>query len=332
MGVNKRVDKRFNKNQSGYYLSKKIPVVFWKDKIYQVEEYLKKELYKFEESDYIYVVDKEKKFLGFFPITYLPKCSKDKTAFEISRKFEKIFVNEKDKKERAVYLSLKYNISSVPVLDSEDKLIGAVKDIDILKMLHQKHAEERFILSGVDKSNAEVDSILSISIFKSIRHRAIWLILGLLGGLFAAEIIGFFESTLKEHILIAAFIPLVVYIASAVGTQLSAFAIRDFALFKKIEFSKYFFKQLLSVFIIAIILGIISGGISFWMYKIQEVSIIIGISILITTLSSILTGLLIPFIFRKFKSDPANGSGPIGTIIQDLLSIVIYFTIVGILL
>lgn len=309
------------------YISTKIPIVFKEDKVFDIENYLKSNLYKFQEFDYIYVCDKDKKFTGFFPITELSKFPKSKTAFEISKNFKKVFIKEKDKKEYAAYLSLKYGFSSIPVVNSKDKLIGAIKDLDILKIIHKKHLEEVFHLSGISKSHAEVDSLFDISVFESIKHRSIWLLIGLIGGILAAEIIGFFEGILQENIILAAFIPLVVYIADAVGTQLEAFSIRDFVLIKNINFLKYFIKQIYIVFIISLVLGLASGLISYVMHSNIHLSIVLTISIMVAILSSVITGLIIPFIFRKLKKDPANGSGPIGTIIQDLLSVIVYFLV-----
>jgi magnesium transporter len=316
-----------NKNHAGFYISLNIPVVLGGDKVSKIENYLKSHLYNFEETTYVYVVDDQRNFLGSFPVNKLSKYSKDKTALEICKKIERISVKETDKRDYAVHLALKHNISSIPVVDNQERFKGVIKNINILKLLHKEHTEERFLLSGVSKSHVEIDSVMNMPILTSIKHRAVWLLIGLVGGLFAAKIIGSFEATLQAHIIIAAFIPLVVYISDAVGTQLEAFAIRDLVLFKNMEFSDYFSRQLLSVFIISVILGLSAGIISFFMYKNLQISAVLSMAIIVATLSSIITGLLIPFIFRKLKKDPANGSGPIGTIIQDLLSIIIYFVI-----
>ena len=310
--------------QAGFYMSSKIPIVLKDHKVSKIENYFKSNFYDFEEADYIYVVNKERKFMGFFPSNKLSKFSKNRTALEICRRLEKISVLDEDRREHAIHLSLRHNVSNVPVVDKENRLLGAILSKQVLHLLHNMHVEEKLQLSGLHRSYAELDSILNISVFKSIKHRAVWLLIGLFGGLLAAEIIEYFTNTLQAYIILAAFIPLVVYLASAVGTQLEAFAIRDFALFRNLNFPKYFFKQIQAVFIIAILLGGASGLISYLMYNNFKISFVLCVSIIITTLSSIITGLLIPFIFRKFKKDPANGSGPIGTIIQDLLSVIIY--------
>ena len=137
----------------------------------------------------------------------------------------------------------------------------------------------------------------------------------------------FFEHTIEKNLILASFIPLVVYIADAVGTQLEAFAIRDFVLFRHLDFTKYFLKQLATVSIVAMILGVSMTAFAIIFYGQTKIALILGIGIICATFSALFSGLFVPYLFRKLKLDPANASGPIRTIIQDILSIIIYFTV-----
>lgn len=178
-----------------------------------------------------------------------------------------------------------------------------------------------------------IDDIEKMSIFKAASKRLPWLFIGLFGGLAAAKIISGFEEVLSENLFLASFIPLVVYMSDAVGTQMEAFAIRDLSLNEKLNFKKYFLKQLGVVCIISVV---ISSLIFVFAYITQQdiyAALVLGLSLFLAILSSIFTGMLIPFvIFRELKMDPANASGPIATIIQDLLSVTIYFTLAHYLL
>ena len=210
--------------------------------------------------------------------------------------------------------------------------MGAITSDKIIQIFHTRRLEEIFHISGVGSAHANFENILETPIFLSIRHRILWLFIGLIGGILVSKIIGIFENTLEENLILAAFIPLVVYIADAVRTQLEAFAIRDMALFKEIKFHTYFLKQFLIVFIISVLLGAVSVIISLLLYKSFIISIVLGIAIVTASLSSIFTGLLVPFLFRRLKRDPANASGPIGTILQDIISVFVYFVIAAWLL
>lgn len=149
--------------------------------------------------------------------------------------------------------------------------------------------------------------------------------LGLLGGIIAASIISSFEEVLTKNLILAAYIPLIVYVSDAVGTQMEAFVIRDFAIHSRLRFKKYFVRQLLIVLLIGLVLSASLFAISFALYTNAAISLVLSLSLFAAITSSIFTGLLIPYLFHKIDLDPANASGPIATIIQDLASVSIYF-------
>ncbi|OGD86068.1 hypothetical protein A2164_00550 [Candidatus Curtissbacteria bacterium RBG_13_35_7] len=177
-----------------------------------------------------------------------------------------------------------------------------------------------------------IDDVMKIPLNKSIKHRLPWLFIGLTGGLFAAHIIDAFDKVLKQNLILAAFIPLIVYMSDAVGTQMEAFAIRDFAIHPQRKFFRYFLKHLLITFTIASILGLFLFLYSFIVYKNLLLGFVLAFSMSFSILSSVVTGLFLPLIFNKLHFDPANASGPIATIIQDILSVIIYFSIASYLL
>jgi magnesium transporter len=172
------------------------------------------------------------------------------------------------------------------------------------------------------------DDEIHISIFKALKHRLPWLLLGLLGGIFSAQIIeAGFEKVLKDNLILAAFIPLIVYMADAVRTQTESFIIRDSAMHPRMRLPKYFIKQLLIISVISLIL---SGGLfafSVYEYSSIKIAATLAISLFMAIISSVTTGLLVPIIVEKLHIDPANVSGPIATIIQDIISITIYFIV-----
>ncbi|MBI1934043.1 magnesium transporter, partial [Candidatus Peregrinibacteria bacterium] len=107
---------------------------------------------------------------------------------------------------------------------------------------------------------------------------------------------------------------------------------RDLAIEQKLPFLTYLLKQFCIILLIAAFLGIILTAATFWWYNEARLSMVLGISLVAAVISSVLTGLLIPYAFSRLNMDPANASGPTATIIQDLLSVFIYFTIATLLL
>ncbi len=180
--------------------------------------------------------------------------------------------------------------------------------------------------------NKTLDDVLKLPLYKSIFHRLPWLIIGLIGGVMAAKVVVGFEEILEKNLFLAAFIPLIVYMSDAVGTQMESFAIRDLAMHSHMKLIRYFLRQLIVVSLMGIILSVCLIFISLLMGQEIRVGITLGISLFAAVMSSLLTGILIPYLFNRIKLDPANASGPIATIIQDLFSVSIYFYIASLLL
>jgi magnesium transporter len=189
------------------------------------------------------------------------------------------------------------------------------------------------ILATVKKAReARTDNVVDLPLKISFEHRFPWLFLGLLGGILAAKIVGVFEATLEKNLTLAAFIPLIVYMSDAVGTQMEAFVIRDLAIRDDFNFGRYLRRQLRVLFLIALVISLGVLVLSWLLYQDWGVSKVLAIALFFSVISAVFTGLLIPYFFSAFRLDPANASGPIATVIQDILSVVIYFSVASWLL
>ncbi|MFA6896653.1 MAG: magnesium transporter [Candidatus Paceibacterota bacterium] len=174
-----------------------------------------------------------------------------------------------------------------------------------------KHTEE-------DVTKGRVDHL--------IEHRIPWIVIGLLGGLVATVIVSKFEAILSADVRLAFFIPIIVYLSDAVGTQTETIYIRELSE-KKINFWRYIFKES----IIGLSLGVISGVIlgifaTFWLSSFL-IGLTIGLTMLINLTLAPILAVSIPSILYRRRSDPALGAGPVATIIQDLISLLVYFLI-----
>lgn len=167
---------------------------------------------------------------------------------------------------------------------------------------------------------------------REIKTRVTWLLIGLVLSLCIAQVIKGFETTLTENLILASFIPLVVYMSDAVGTQMEAIIIRELNKKQKFHFTKFFHQQVIIVVSIAVIIGIVAcAGVSFLNHSFN-LGVVVGLSLIGGILSSLVTGTLLPYFFWKLHNDPAEASGPIATALQDLMSILIFFLIAQMLL
>lgn len=183
-----------------------------------------------------------------------------------------------------------------------------------------------------EQHKQHIDNILQLPVSTLVKHRLPWLMLGLVGGLMAAGVVEVFEGTLKNNLVLAAFIPLIMYMSGAVSAQTGVFAVRDMAVHYKINLRKYAIKQFLTITVVGLILSVVLFGAVGIYYTSMRIAFVLAVSLLVAIISSVFTGLAIPLVLRNFKLDPANASGPIATIIQDLMSVSIYFTVASWLL
>lgn len=320
------------KNSSGQRLTSKVPVVLPTDTLSQVNAYISGQIKDLETINYIYVVDKSKKLIGVFPLKDLYRLPATTAVQKIYKRPPLVSVLPTTDQEEAAYKALQHNLKAVPVVDKNNTFLGVIPSDAILTILHRELREDILQLAGIHRGHLVIDNVLEIPAGQAIKHRLPWLLLGLLGGLFAAGIIGNFQETIERNLILAAFIPLVVYLADAVENQLEAFVIRDFALTRQVDFIRYFSRQFPIVLLMALILGLSLTVLSFFLYTRLDLAIVLGVAVIAAVSSALFTGLVIPFFFRKIKFDPANASGPIATIIQDILSVSVYFLIASWLL
>lgn len=317
----------FPKKSAGRLMHTDVPIVNVNENIDFIVKKLLKDINKIESINYIYVVNKSNVLKGVISIKELFRQPKETKISSVMIK-NPITAGPKMNQEKIAYLTLKNNIKSIPIVDKENKLLGAVLSDSILNVVYNELQEDISHFVGVNyKASKNIDDISSMSLYHSLKNRLPWLILGIGGGIIAAEVIRLFEQTLSKNIILAAFIPLVVYIASAVATQAGFFIVRDLAIHKKINFLSYIIKQFKVIISMGFLIGILIFGFTFFVYKDLSISIVLSLSIFLTILSSIITGIFLPYAFSKLKFDPANASGPIATTIQDLISVSVYLLI-----
>jgi len=306
---------------------KEVPLCHQDDLISDVQKMLFSAINDFETINYIYVIDENKKLVGVFSIKEIFKKS-DKVLVKEVMEREVIKIRPHSEQEKVVILALKNNLKAIPVVDKTDKFLGVIPSDVILEILHSKNVEDFLRTAGI---NSPIQKVLKGSSLYLTRVRIPWLILGLLGGVFAAKLTAFFEVPLKAHFILASFIPLVVYMADAVGTQTQTLYIRNLALG---EFSqkKYFLKEFKVGILLALILGALFFLIASFLAGEFHVGLVLGICLFFTIIAAVTSAILIPWILQKLKKDPALGSGPFATIVADISSLLIYFLIATALL
>ena len=328
-----QANQRFPLESAGRLMTDKIPIIDAQATVAEIEKMLFNKTKEFETINYIYVVDENKKLKGVVSVKDVFCLPKTRSVSQIMVKDENVVsVKEHTDQEQVVFLALKHNLKAIPVVDKENHLLGIVPSDVILNILHNEDVEDALRFVGVSKLKDPAISIIKASAAVHFRKRLPWLILGLFGGVVAAFIVGFFEEALGAHLALVAFIPAVVYMADAVGAQTQIIFVRSLALDRKLDFRKYIWREVRVNLFLALVLGIIISIVSLLWWKSSLLGIILGASIFLTILTAMAVAIFLPWLFFKFKYDPAIASGPFATVVRDILSLLIYFSLAQIML
>ena len=231
-----------------------------------------------------------------------------------------------------------YEVSSLPVLDRENKLIGIITPHDIIEVVGEELEEDYAKLAGLTESE-DIDE----TIFQSIKKRFPWLILLLFLGLGISSVVGVFEAVVQQIAVVVCFQSLILGMAGNVGTQSLAVTIRVL-MEENIERKRktgLIFKEIKIGFINGLLLGITSFifvGLYLWLLKQNEpffafcVSGCVGIALIVAMVIASAVGTTVPMFFKKINIDPAVASGPLITTVNDLVAVLSYYGIAWFLL
>ena len=230
----------------------------------------------------------------------------------------------------------KFDLLAIPVVDSEDRLVGIVTIDDAIDILQEEATEDMYAQAGIadvaGTENNKSQTLISGSIWRIWRVRLPFLLITMAAGLLAGLVIDGFENALKATAA-AVFIPLIMDMGGNVGTQSSTVFARGVVLghIDTKNFGKFLLKEVFVGFSMGLLVGIVSGIIaSAW--QTIGLGLAVGLSLVISmTLASFL-GFIVPFLLIKLKVDQAAGSAPIITSIKDIVGLLVYFVCVTIFL
>ncbi|MFH1234639.1 MAG: magnesium transporter [Candidatus Diapherotrites archaeon] len=319
--------KKYHKDSAGANMSTALPVVGLHDSIGGIRKMLSEKIASFDTISYIYVVDGEKRLAGLFSIKEVFRAKETSKASEIMRT-DIVTARPHTDQEEVAILALTKDMKNIPVVDKNGVFLGTVRSRTILNILNSEHVEDFLKLAGIHSIPSKA---LHASPGHLVKARMPWLLLGLLGGIAAAQVTTFFEAPLKEYFVLAAFMPLIVYMADAIGTQTETLFIRNLAM-QKFSLKEYFFREAKVGTAIASILGAMLFVVALALNNLPRIAIILGISMFVTGLIAVFVPIIIVVAFQKMKKDPAMGSGPFATVLQDIISLAVYFTIASVML
>ena len=275
---------------------------------------------------YLYTLDDEARLTGVISLRDLVTTPGDTKLKDIMSKQIHVVRPETDQEEVARIVS-QYNFLAVPVVDSDDRLLGIVTVDDVVDIIREEATEDFLQMVGAGKDR----EILLKSSWENARMRLPWLFASWVGGIMAAFIIGIFDNVLQSTIALAAFIPVIMGMGGNIGTQSSTIIVRGLATGRvSIENSmRILFKEIRVGLMLGILYGLLLGV--FALLKFLDVSpmlgVVVGVSICISMIIAATIGSLVPLILNRFEIDPAIATGPFVTTSIDILGVACYFLI-----
>lgn len=277
-----------------------------------------------ETINVLYVIDDNRRLLGLLEIRKIILSTPDALIGDIMDT-NVVKVNTLSDQEEVAALFKKYDLLAMPVVDTEDRLVGIVTVDDILDVIEEENEEDFAIMNALEPSD---EPYLETNIFTLAKRRIVWLLVLMISATFTGLIIRRYEAVLSSVVILTSFIPMLMDTGGNAGSQSSTLIIRGLALgeLKLGDFFKILYKE----FLISIIVGTILGVINFArLYFIERVSLTIALtvtlSMLVVVMIAKVCGGLLPVLAKRLKMDPAIMAGPFITTIVDALALIVYF-------
>lgn len=235
-------------------------------------------------------------------------------------------VTEDTDQEVAAHRMVNAGAGCLIIVGSAGQFRGVISPESMLSVLLAEHEEDLARIGGYSAGSSQSIKAAEESVGQRLWHRLPWLIVGLLGAMLSALIMGAFEDTLESNVLIALFVPAIVYMAGAVGSQTQTVLIRAFAV--GVTTRSILLRELITGVLMGMVIGLTFLGFALVVWGDARVAMAVAVALFASAAVAVAVALALPSFFQKVGLDPAFGSGPLATLIQDLLSISTYFAAV----
>lgn len=273
---------------------------------------------------HVHITDNSHKYLGSIGLEEL-------IIFEHSLSFEDIpyekyknyFINHKADIKEAVDMFTNYNLTSIPVVDDNNILLGRITSDDIYDIIQESATEQIYNLAGVNDEAEQEEDMLAIG-----KTRAIWLGLNLVTAIVASLVIGLFDETIHSLVALAILMPIVASMGGNAGTQTLTVTVRQMALGDIIgeDARSTIYKEVLISLVNGLLFALVIGVIAYFWFDIPMLGLVIALSMVINLISAGFFGSVIPLVLQKAGVDPAIGSTVLLTTVTDVVG---FFSFLG---
>lgn len=280
----------------------------------QTIDYLREDKDLPEEFLEIFIVDNDFKPIGTVPSSRVLRTSRDLKMNSIMKEMPVLISVNMDKEEVGLTFE-NYNLVSAGVVNKENKLVGMITADDVVTVVQEEAEEDTLRLAGVG------DEEITDSVMLKTKRRFNWLLLNLFTALLATWVISFFGASIEQMVALAFLMPIVASMGGNAGMQTLAVTIRAIATkeLSKSNFNRVVGKEFLIGILNGIIFAIITAIIVQLWFKELNLSLLIGISMILNMIVAGLFGILVPVSLKKLNVDPALASSVFVTTITDVI-------------
>ena len=233
--------------------------------------------------------------------------------------------------EHVASAALRHGMAAVPVVDHGGHLLGVVPPRTLMEVLRREHIEDLHRMAGIRRETTQARLAIEAPPVRRVRDRLPWLLAGLAGSVLATGVVATFEAALQAKIALAFFVPAIVYLADAIGTQTEAIAVRGLSL-SHAPMRELVWGEMRTGLMIGVVLGALAWPAVWLVFADAQLASAVALSLVAAGTVATTIGLTLPWLLARLGRDPAFGSGPIATIVQDVLSLAIYFAVASALM
>lgn len=271
-----------------------------------------------------YIIDQTRKLLGYVSLKRLLLAESQKQLDEIMNG-DVISVSVREDQEEAARLFKHYDLLAMPVVDSENRLVGIATFDDLVDVLEEEATEDIQKMAAI---LPEEHPYFDIGVFTMAGKRVLWLSILLMAELVSGMVLKGFEASLDAVVGLAFFIPMLMSSGGNTGAQSSSMIIRGLAVgeIRLKHFIRVIGKEMMTGLVLGLLLSLLAFGSAYFLQQDMRLAIVVSLSIIFTVLTAATIGGMLPLLFRALKFDPALMSGPFITTLVDILGLLIYFT------
>ena len=277
-----------------------------------------------------YVIDSDRHLLGVTTVKDLLMEDYETKLVDVMEE-NVITVSTTEDKEEVSKMFDKYDFLALPVIDSENRLVGIVTIDDAFDVMSEESEEDFEKMAAMAPSE---DVYLKEPIFRQYKNRIVWLLILMLSSIVTGKIITNYESAFASVPLLVSFIPMIMDTGGNCGSQASTMIIRALATdeIETRDVFKAWWKEIRLALLVGVPLGIVNGARIALQYHDLSLALVIAITLMFTACIAKSLGCLLPIGAKALKLDPAYMASPMITTIVDACSLAIYFNIALVLM